>query len=89
MFTCFGKIGTTLKVKVRVGKNPGFIKKTQPGGFFWVLLGFIGFFGFYWVLLVFLGFIGFFGFYWVLLGFLNFRPIKFFFYLYFAFLITL
>ncbi len=30
----------------RVGKNPGFFKKTQPGGFFWVLLGF---FGFYWV----------------------------------------
>jgi len=42
----------------RVGKNPGFFKKTQPGGFFWVLLGF---FGFYWVLL------GFFGFYWVFL----------------------
>jgi hypothetical protein len=34
-------------------KKPGFLKKTQPGGFFWVFLGFIGF---YWV---FLGFIGF------------------------------
>jgi hypothetical protein len=29
----------------RVGKNPGFFKKTQPGWVFWVLLGF---FGFYW-----------------------------------------
>jgi hypothetical protein len=30
-----------------VGKNPGFIfLKNQPGGFFWVLLEF---FGFYWV----------------------------------------
>jgi hypothetical protein len=36
---------------LRVGKNPGFFKKNQPGGFFWVLLGFIGFFGFFWVLL--------------------------------------
>jgi hypothetical protein len=42
-------------VDTRVGKNPGFFKKTQPGGFFWV----------FWVLL------GFIGFFWVLLGFLN------------------
>ena len=35
----------------RVGKNPGFFNKTQPSGFFWVLLGFWGFIGFYWVLL--------------------------------------
>jgi hypothetical protein len=34
----------------RVGKNPGFFKKPNPGGVF----------GFYWVLLVFLSFIGFF-----------------------------
>jgi hypothetical protein len=33
----------------RVGKNPGFFKKTQPSGFFWVFLGFLGFFGFFWV----------------------------------------
>jgi hypothetical protein len=32
----------------RVGKNPGFFKKTQPSGFFWV---FLGFFGFFWVFL--------------------------------------
>ena len=34
----------------RVGQKVGFFikKKTQPGGFFWVLLGFIGFF---WVFL--------------------------------------
>jgi hypothetical protein len=25
-------------------QKPGFFLKTQPGGFFWVLLGFIGFF---------------------------------------------
>ncbi len=34
----------------RVGKNPGFFKKTQPSGFFWVFwvfLGFLGFFGFF------------------------------------------
>ena len=37
----------------RVGQKAGFFKKTQPGGFFWVLLGFIGF---YWVLLGFFGF---------------------------------
>jgi hypothetical protein len=24
----------------RVGKNPGFFKKNQPGGFFWDFLGF-------------------------------------------------
>jgi hypothetical protein len=35
----------------RVGKNPGFFKKTQPSGFFWVFLGFFGFFGFFWVFL--------------------------------------
>ncbi len=38
----------------RVGKNPGFFKKTQPSGFFWVFLGFFGFFGFFWVFLGFL-----------------------------------
>ena len=32
---------------IRVGKNPGFFKKTQPSGFFWVFLGFLGFFGFF------------------------------------------
>ncbi len=37
--------------EIRVGKNPGFFKKTQPGGFFGA---FWGFFGFYWVLLGFL-----------------------------------
>jgi hypothetical protein len=42
-----------LTVRRRVGKNPGFFKKTQPG---WVFLGFIGF---YWVLL------GFIGYFWV------------------------
>jgi hypothetical protein len=31
----------------RVGKNPGFLKKAQPGGFFWVLMGFVGFYWFY------------------------------------------
>jgi hypothetical protein len=31
----------------RVGKNPGFFKKAQPGGFF------LGFFGFYWFFLIF------------------------------------
>jgi len=31
----------------RVGKNPGFFKKTQPSGFVWVFLGFFGFFGFF------------------------------------------
>ena len=36
---------------VRVQKNPGFFKKAQPSGFFWVLSGFIGF----WVLLGFFG----------------------------------
>ena len=42
----------------RVGKNPGFIEKTQPT---WVLLGFFGFYRF------FSGFIGvFFGFYQIL-----------------------
>ena len=38
----------------RVGKNPGFFNKTQPSGFFWVLLGFwglLGFIVFFWVLL--------------------------------------
>jgi hypothetical protein len=39
----------------RVGKNPGFFKKTQPSGFFWVFWVFLGFFGFFWV---FLGFFG-------------------------------
>ncbi len=39
---------------IRVGKNPGFFKKTQPSGFFWVFLGFLGFFGFFWVFLGFL-----------------------------------
>ena len=37
--------------RIRVGKNPGFFNKTQPSGFFWVLLGFWGFIGFYWVFL--------------------------------------
>ncbi len=32
----------------RVGKNPGFFKKTQPSGFF---LGFLGFLGVFWVFL--------------------------------------
>jgi hypothetical protein len=32
----------------RVGKNPGFFKKTQPSGFFWVFLVF------FWVFWVFL-----------------------------------
>jgi hypothetical protein len=32
---------------VRVGKNPVFFFLTQPGGFFWVLLGFLGFIGFF------------------------------------------
>jgi hypothetical protein len=27
-------------VPFSVGKNPGFFKKTQPSGFFWVFLGF-------------------------------------------------
>jgi hypothetical protein len=36
---------------VRVGKNPGFFKKTQPRGFFCFFLGFFGFFGFFWVFL--------------------------------------
>ncbi len=36
----------------RVGKNPGFLKNTQPSGF----LGFLGFFVFFW---------GFFGFFYV------------------------
>ena len=48
----------------RVGKNPGFFKKAQSSGFFWVLLGF-WVFGFYWVLL------GFFGFFWAIFFFLN------------------
>jgi hypothetical protein len=46
-------LGNTARTHGRVGKNPGFFKKTQPGGFFWVLLGF---FGFYWVLLGFFNF---------------------------------
>ncbi len=33
----------------RVGKNPGFFKKTQPSGFFWFFLGFLGSLGFFWV----------------------------------------
>ena len=37
------------KVQSRVGKNPGFFDKTQPTGFFWVLLGFTGYTGFFWV----------------------------------------
>ncbi len=40
----------------RVGKNPGFFKKTQPSGFFgffWFFWGFLGFLGFFWVFLVF------------------------------------
>jgi hypothetical protein len=40
-----------LAILFRVGKNPGFFKKTQPSGFFWVFLGFLGFFGFFWVFL--------------------------------------
>ena len=43
---------TVYFTSIRVGKNPGlFLNKTQPGGFFWVLLGFWGFIGFFWVLL--------------------------------------
>jgi hypothetical protein len=56
----------------RVGKNPGFFKKTQPSGFFWVFLGFLGFFGFFWVFLGFFartrGFLGFFSVSQILLG---------------------
>jgi len=33
----------------RVQKNPGFIKKAQPSGFFWVLSGFIGFYWVFWI----------------------------------------
>jgi hypothetical protein len=51
-------------ILIRVGKNPGFFKKTQPSGFFWVFLGFFGFFGFFCVFLGFFaqtrGFLGFF-----------------------------
>jgi hypothetical protein len=50
------KISVTRTVKDRVGKNPGFFKKPNPGGLF----------GFYWVLL------GFIGYCWVLLGFFKF-----------------
>ncbi len=32
----------------RVGKNPGFFKKTQPSGFFWFFWGFLVFFVFFW-----------------------------------------
>ncbi len=32
-------------------KTRVFLKKTQPSGFFWVFLGFLGFFGFFWVFL--------------------------------------
>ncbi len=39
----------------RVGKKPGFFKKTQPSGFFWV---FFVFFVFFW-------FFGFFRVFWV------------------------
>ena len=46
---------------IRVGKNPGFFKKTQKPGFFKKNRVLLGFFGFYWVLL------GFFGFFWVFL----------------------
>jgi hypothetical protein len=53
--------GSATMVATRVGKNPGFFKKTQPSGFFWVSLGF---FGVFWVFLGFFaqtrGFIGFF-----------------------------
>jgi hypothetical protein len=53
-------------LEARVGKNPGFFKKTQPSGFFWVFLVFFGFFGFFWVFLGFFaqkrGFLGFFQF---------------------------
>jgi hypothetical protein len=38
------------KYGTRVGKSLFFFKKAQPGG---VFLGFIGFFGFYWVILIF------------------------------------
>jgi hypothetical protein len=38
-------------VESRVGKNPGFFKKTQPSVFFWFFLGFLGFFGFFWFFL--------------------------------------
>ncbi len=34
---------TLLKSKVRVGKNPGLFKKTQPSGVFWVFWFFLGF----------------------------------------------
>jgi len=38
-------------VPSRVQKNPGFFKKAQPSGFFWVFIGFywvLGFIGFFW-----------------------------------------
>ena len=45
----------------RVGKNPGFFKKTQPSGFFCFFFGFLGFFwGFWGFLAQTRGFLGFF-----------------------------
>jgi hypothetical protein len=42
---------TSIVLTAGLAKTRVFLKKTNPGGFFWLLLGFIGFFGFYWVLL--------------------------------------
>ncbi len=56
-----------LWMRIRVGQNPGFFKKTQPSGFFWVFLGF------FWVFWVFLGFWGFFA---QKRGFLGFFPVS-------------
>jgi hypothetical protein len=53
-------------------KTRVFLKKASPVGFFWVFLGFFGFFGFFWVFLGFFaqtrGFLGFFSVSRILLG---------------------
>ncbi len=79
-FKCYERVGNQFwylfsvrrDAVIRVGKNPGFLKKTQPSGFFWVFLGFFGFFGFFWVFLGFFartrGFLGFFSVSRILLG---------------------
>jgi hypothetical protein len=36
---------------LRVGKNPGFLKKNPAQWVFWFFLVFFGFFGFFWVFL--------------------------------------
>jgi hypothetical protein len=46
----------------RVGKYPGFFKKTQPSGFFGDFWGFLGFFGFFFIYLPRREFLGFFQF---------------------------